>query len=100
MRLVRYTGGLFTVVKLPPLRQEIELYLRNAAAANGNIDYLALDFAGAYVPLLSVDEVRLAAALLAVYTVPATPIDPPRQTVEVASDQVSGVFLAYLMCSI
>ncbi len=88
------------MVKLPRLQEEIELYLRNAAATNGNIDYLALDFSGAYVPLLSVDEARLAAALLAVYTLSATPVDPPRQIVEVVPNEVSGVFLAYLMCSI
>lgn len=75
MRLLRYCLGRLVVVTLPPTQAAIELYVRSFAAEDGSLDRLTLDFGGRYIPLVSIDEARLAAALLAAYAANNTPID-------------------------
>jgi hypothetical protein len=69
MRLVQFTRGRLrhVCVAARNTAAQIEHTIRQHVREDGTINTLCLDFGGAYVPLAHVDEVRLAAELLAAH---------------------------------
>lgn len=73
MKLLRYAKGRYNPISMHRFASqkltahEVEECIRRNVNMDGSISALCLDFSGGYVPLVSEDEVRLAAALLCMY---------------------------------